>query len=89
MREDLDCVQALVEAGADLAIRTAGSNELVPWGQMTPIALGSTCLHLAAIRSNIAIIQTLLQVENWAPPPVLQMAGPSTMRFGSTRRVHA
>lgn len=59
LREDIECVRALLEAGAYLSIATASDCQMNP---VTPIPAGCTSLHIAAIRNNIGIIQTLLQV---------------------------
>ena len=59
LREDIDCVRALLDAGVYLSIATANDCQMNP---VTPIPAGCTSLHIAAIRSNIGIIQTLLQV---------------------------
>ncbi|KAK9818689.1 hypothetical protein WJX74_006255 [Apatococcus lobatus] len=60
LREDIDCVRALLEAGVYLSIPTTNDCQMNP---VTPIPAGCTSLHIAAIRSNIAIIQTLLQAN--------------------------
>ena len=62
MRQDSACVRALLEAGADFTIRSAGESELPPPG-VGSLPFGSTCLHLAALCANVGIIQALLQVR--------------------------
>ena len=59
LREDIECVRALLEAGVKLSIPTAGDCQMNP---VTPIPAGCTSLHIAAVRNNVGIIQTLLQV---------------------------
>lgn len=61
MREDVGCVQALLDVGADLLRRTSGEGHLPLPGQQSVPSL-STALHLAVMRRSIGIIQTLLQV---------------------------
>ncbi len=62
LREDVACVQVLLEAGADLMVQTVGDGEPLPQGRELP-PLGSNPLHLAVIRRNIGIMQMLLQVR--------------------------
>lgn len=59
MHQSLDCVLLLLEAGASIFKLT-----ILDEGDFAPSELisGSSALHIAAKRGNIAIIQALLQV---------------------------
>ncbi|BDA47871.1 probable E3 ubiquitin-protein ligase XBAT31 at N-terminal half [Coccomyxa sp. Obi] len=56
--DSLECVLALIEAGASLMVATGPTN----WGVPT-VRPGTTPLHMAARNGNIGIIQALLQAH--------------------------
>lgn len=55
---DLECVQALLGAGASMMVRTVDLDMI----SVLQFPAGSTPLHLAAQRGHIAIVQAMLQV---------------------------
>ncbi|KAK9808944.1 hypothetical protein WJX72_006738 [[Myrmecia] bisecta] len=59
MAGELDCVQALLSAGASMMVRTVD----LDMPSLTPVPAGSTPLHLAAMRGHVAIVQAMLQAH--------------------------
>jgi len=66
----LECVLALIEAGASLMVVTGSVN-----GGESYLQPGTTPLHIAARHGNIGIIQALLQVPSCGPTFIWQMTG--------------
>ena len=66
----LECVLALIEAGASLMVVTGSMN-----GGESYLWPGTTPLHIAAQHGNVGIIQALLQVPSSAPTFTWQRTG--------------
>jgi ankyrin repeat protein len=85
---DLECVQALLGAGASMMVRTVDLDMI----SVLQFPAGSTPLHLAAQRGHIAIVQAMLQV---LPCPLPKSSflrqslfGPTMPRLDLARAAH-